>query len=139
MTYQRSHDNDWDNRLAPDEYDYVLVRGEHWEREVVYDPDRDGTPTALDGYTAIMQVRAADENDALILELTSAAGEILLDTDADGNAEDGTLTLTVVKATSEALTVGRYRYDLWVVNASSEPSCIQLGAFEIIPRVTVVP
>jgi hypothetical protein len=88
------------------------------------------TAMDLSGYTALMEVR--DSSDTLVLTLSTANSRIAL-----GGAE-GTITLTVDDADTEALDPGTYDYDLTLTSSGGTTTRLIEGVFTVKAAVTQV-
>ncbi len=83
---------------TPASYSLTVVRGATWEDDFTY-TNPDGSPFDLSGYQARMQVRTLagqfgmTEADTLMLELTTAGGNLVI-----GDPLDGVVSITVPAA-----------------------------------------
>jgi len=83
----------------------------------------------MQGYTALMQVRAATDT-AVIVELSTANGRAVI------TGSEGKITLTLTAAETAALTAGTYIYDLNLTAPDATVTKILQGAFVINESVT---
>ena len=110
------------------QYAFNAEQGATLARTILY-TDANDVATNLTGYTAAMQVRPTAASATVILELTTENTRITL-----GGAA-GTVDLLVDAATMEALTPGRYYYDLELYTGSTVIRLIE-GVFNIKAEVT---
>ena len=109
-------------------YNFAAEQGATLSRTILY-TDADEVETDLTGFTAAMQVRPTAASGTVILELTTENTRITL-----GGAA-GTVDLLVDAATMEALTPGKYYYDLELYNDSTVIRLIE-GTFTVKAEVT---
>jgi hypothetical protein len=83
----------------------------------------------MQGYTALMQVRAATDT-AVIVELSTANGRAVI------TGSEGKITLTLTAAETAALPAGVYIYDLNLTATDATVTKILQGAFVINESVT---
>lgn len=125
---------DYQLNLTPEQHDYVLQEGETWERSFYFPNEED--PVDLSTYTASMSVKK-DGLGSSLLDLTTANSRIVLNTDEDGNTDDGLVRLVVDDTTTAALTPSRRgKYTLLLINADGETTVARKGRFIIEPQVT---
>lgn len=114
---------------SADDYPVTCKQGSKFTRVFTYKPD--GTNAAnLTGYTARMQVRENLEASATVVDATTENGMIAL-----GGAA-GTITITIAHTVTAAFRVGTHRYDLELINPSSEPDRLFAGDFKVTREVT---
>lgn len=87
----------------------------------------DGTPTNLTGYTAAGQIR---KNFASVNP--TATFTITFNTDRS----DGLLTASLPRATTGAITAGRYVYDIELTSAGDKTTRLVEGIATVTPQVT---
>lgn len=87
-------------------------------------------PTDLAGYIARMQIREAVDSASVLLELTSTAGDIVLDNVLK------TITLTIDAVDTAALTFTAGVYDLEMVSPGGVVTRLLEGAVSVIGEVT---
>ena len=109
-------------------YNFLAEQGATLARTILY-TDADEVETDLTGFTAAMQVRPTAASATVILELTTENSRITL-----GGAA-GTVDLLVDAATTEALTPGKYFYDLELYTGSTVIRLIE-GTFTVKAEVT---
>lgn len=109
-------------------YNFLAEQGATLQRTILY-TDSNDVATDLTGYTAAMQVRPTAASATVILELTTENTRITL-----GGAA-GTLDLLVDAATMEAITPGKYFYDLELYTGSTVIRLIE-GSFTVKAEVT---
>lgn len=119
--------------MAAGTYDFVddaaIERGATLDRPLVW-KDGAGLPMVLTGYTARMQVRQSVSAPAILLELTTENGGIVI------TAATGTITLTQTPAQTAAYTWRRGVYDLELVSPLGAVTRLLQGDIESIPEVT---
>lgn len=109
-------------------YNFLAEQGATLTRTILY-TDANEVVTNLTGYTAAMQVRPTASSATVILELTTENTRITL-----GGAT-GTVDLLVDAATMEAITPGKYYYDLELYTGSTVIRLIE-GSFTVKAEVT---
>lgn len=111
-------------------YNIVADQGKTLVRRLRYGTKQGGVFTPLDnsGFSARMQVRKTIPSATVVLNLTTATGEIVL-----GGA-DGAIEVTVSAAVMEGLQ-GTYRYDLELVDGSIVYGVVR-GDLKVRPEVT---
>jgi len=109
-------------------YNFAAEQGATLARTILY-TDADEVETDLTGYTAAMQVRPTAASATVTLELTTENGRITL-----GGAA-GTVDILVSAATMEAITPGKYYYDLELYSGATVIRLIE-GTFTVKAEVT---
>lgn len=89
----------------------------------------DGTPWDLTGYSGRMQVRTSVGASTALLSLTTAAGDITLNS-------SGEFSVSVDADTMADILAGRHVYDFEVESAGGEVSRILEGKFTVKAEVT---
>lgn len=109
-------------------YNFAAEQGATLARTILY-TDADEVETDLTGFTAAMQVRPTAASATVILELTTENSRITL-----GGAA-GTIDIDVDASTMEAMTPGKYVYDLELYNDGVVIRLIE-GSFTVKAGVT---
>lgn len=116
------------SNALPAHHSFTIPQGTTWERVLEWQQP-DGTPVNLTGYTGRMQVR--DRQDQIVIELTTATGEITL----GGTA--GTVTLLLTDATTALLPTGiAMVYDLELESSGGEVTRLVQGNVGVDAEVT---
>lgn len=89
--------------------------------------DANDTAINLTGYSAAMDVRAADGS--LVVDV-GASGTLAL----GGTA--GTVTITVPAATTATLTAGNHHYDLYLTSSGGVVTRLLTGRADVVERIT---
>lgn len=123
-------------------YDIQVEQGADWSISLIWKDDT-GTPVNLTGYTARLQIRKAFKETSTKLDLTSAAGAIVL----GGSA--GTVMVNATAAQTSGISLdyqllfwkdGKQTqsmvYDLILTDSSSRVTRLLQGAAFIYPEVT---
>lgn len=105
--------------MEPTRYDIVVKKGEDWEQPITVE-DAD-----LTGATAAAQIRKRAGDETLTQAITC-----VIDADA------GTVTMSLTRAETAAITAGSYVYDLRLDIDGKRKFPIQ-GKFEVWESVTV--
>lgn len=117
--------------MAPKHYPYLdtdgnlgIRAGDDWGLVLTFD-DGAATPVLYDftDCSAVLQVYS--KKGVKLLEITSAAGQIIL-----GGAA-GTLEIKVTDTVTAALTAGIYEYGLKITDSDAEEHTWLAGAFEV--------
>lgn len=108
----------------------TILQGETFSRPLVWKAGAPAVPVDLTGCTARMQVRSTVDNDTVLLELTTGNGRIAL------GGVDGTITLQLTAAETQALTWRNAVYDLEVVHPGGQVRRLVEGAVKVKPEVT---
>lgn len=90
----------------------------------------DQTPIDLTGCTARMQVREEVESTAVLLELTTENGRIVLGSTA------GTVDLDVDPVTTAGITWGGGAWDLEIIHPGGDVTRLAQGSICVSPEVT---
>lgn len=114
----------------PFKYKIEIVQGATLRDTVTWKVGEPSAPVDLTGATARMQVRDKLSSPAVLLELTSDNGGIVL-----GGAA-GTVTLYMDDAATAAITWSAGVYDLEVVLAGGDVRRLLAGAAVVLPEVT---
>lgn len=109
--------------------DLVIEQGATFRRELIW-KDAEGAPINLIGYTARMQIRERVSATAILTELTTANGRIVL------TPAQGKLTLELSATLTDALTYPAAVYDLEVVAADGSITRLLQGNVLIEGSVT---
>jgi hypothetical protein len=115
-------------------YNIVCDQGKTLVRQLRYGTKQFGVFTPLDntGFLARMQVRKTIPSSAVVLDLSSVTGEIVL------GGVDGMIAITVDALAMEDL-IGTYRYDLELVDQSGPTDVVYgivRGEMRVRPEVT---
>jgi hypothetical protein len=105
--------------------DLAITRGDDYR--VVVSLATNGAPFNLTGYTAKAQIRPSTA--------TGATLTAEFDVTIDSPATDGTITLELGHAVTEALTSGGY-WDLQITDGTGWVSTVVSGAVTLVPDVT---
>jgi len=87
-------------------------------------------PSNLTGWIARMQIRERINDTTPIVDLTSGAGDIVI------NVTDARITVTVATAVTETLDFAQAVYDLELVDPSGEAVNIAMGKVSLVKNVT---
>lgn len=109
--------------------DSAIEQGADLSRKITWS-DSAGVPVNLTGYTARMQVRASVGASAVLMELTTENGGIVL----GGSA--GTIELVRTAAQTAAFTWRRGIYDLELLSPAGKVTRLLKGEVEVDPEVT---
>ena len=109
-------------------YNFLAEQGATLQRTILY-TDSNDVATDLTGYTAAMQVRPTAASATVLLTATTENGRITL-----GGAA-GTIDIEVDASTMEAMTPGKYVYDLELYNDGVVIRLIE-GSFTVKAEVT---
>lgn len=109
-------------------YNFAAEQGATLQRTILY-TDSNDVATDLTGYTAAMQVRPNAASATVLLTATTENGRITL-----GGAA-GTIDIDVDASTMEAMTPGKYVYDLELYNDGVVIRLIE-GSFTVKAEVT---
>lgn len=110
-------------------YDMLCEQGATFVRQFKW-TDENEVPIDLTGYSARMQVRTAVKASEVVVELTTANGQIVL------YPAEGKIELSMTATVTAALPDKRCVYDLEVVAPSGTVTRLLQGAFVISPEVT---
>lgn len=111
-------------------YDMIIEQGETWIQNV-YMKDGDDIPINITGYTARMQVKETLESVTSLVDLETGGSGITL----DGTA--GKITLRVESVVTESLPVGRFYYDLEIIDTTSAVTKLMRGRISVNKEVTI--
>jgi len=112
------------------EADIVIFQGATLNQTLFYEVGEPPTPVDLSGYSAKMHIRSKPESKALILELSTDNGRIVL------NEATGSIRLLVSASDTENLSVcDKAVYDLEITTGSITTRILQ-GNVIISPSVT---
>jgi hypothetical protein len=117
------------------DYDIEVVRGASLVVEVVYEQESDVTPGLYDpiplgtGWTGRMQVRARS-GATVIAEFSTANSRMTLN-------DEGLVQVKIGKTVSEALNLGKYRYDIRIDGPDDAAVYLLEGKFTVADRITV--
>ena len=109
-------------------YNILAEQGATLARTILY-TDADEVVTNLTGYTAAMQVRSSASSATVLLTATTENGRITL-----GGAA-GTIDLLVSASVMQAMTPGKYVYDLELYSGATVIRLIE-GSFTVKAEVT---
>ena len=109
-------------------YNFLAEQGATLQRTILY-TDSNDVATDLTGYTAAMQVRPTAASATVLLTATTENGRITL-----GGAA-GTIDIDVDASTMEAMTPGKYVYDLELYSGATVIRLIE-GSFTVKAEVT---
>ena len=112
-----------------DEYDIEIVNNCDWSLVVTW-TDSGGSPIDLSAHTAIMTIREHASSVATLLQLTSVAGEIVI------NGPLGQLAITAIEAQAATLVAGRAVYDLVIISGAGVVSRVLWGNVVVVEGVT---
>lgn len=104
-----------------------VKRGESFSHTLWVEED-DGEPRDLTGYTAKMQVRAA-ENSTVLLELSTTSGITI-------TPSTGKILISATKLQTIALDFDRARHDFLLISPGGISTYLFQGDFIVIPRYT---
>lgn len=108
----------------------TALQGETFDEAFAWKAGIPALPVDLTGCSARMQVRAELASPAVLIELTSANGRIVID------APNGGITLRLSAAETAALTFTRAVYDLEIVYADGRVRRLLEGSFKVKGEVT---
>jgi hypothetical protein len=114
------------------EADICIFQGATFNQTLFYETGEPSAPVNLAGYTAKMQIRSKPESKAVILELSTAAGNgrIIL------NESTGSIQLLISASDTASLSVcDKAVYDLELYNGAVTTRILQ-GNVIISPEVT---
>lgn len=111
--------------------DIVIVQGATFSLPLEYQ-DSTGTPIDLPNHTAQLQIRESVESDTVLLELTSVAGDIVV------NSPSGTITITIDPPITAGITWTTGVYDLKISNTLDSDDIMNLiyGDVSVRQQVT---
>jgi hypothetical protein len=110
-------------------YDFTIEQGATLAKTLIWN-DSTGSPVDLTGYTARMQVRQSVSSTTVLLELTSADGEIVI------TPSTGTIVLNFPAATTAAITWRHGKYDLELESSTGIVTRLIEGQIDVSPEVT---
>ena len=113
------------------QYNFEIKRGDTWVDPTIQWQDTDGDPIDLSSYTARLTVKDELDGDNTYVELTSGAGEIVLN-----GAGTGYITFLVSAATTAAWTWEEGEYDL-ELTLGSVVTTILRGRIRLVGDITV--
>lgn len=116
--------------MAPLKLSLTVYQGATFRRVITWSAGTPAVPVSLVGCTARMQVREKLDAPAVLLELTTENGRIVL----GGLA--GTVTLVLTAAETEALTWRSGVYDLEIEFPSGDVRRLLAGTVRVVPEVT---
>jgi tRNA A37 threonylcarbamoyltransferase TsaD len=112
------------------EADICIFQGATFNQTLFYETGEPSAPVNLAGYTAKMHIRSKPESKALILELSTTNGRIVL------NEATGSIRLTISASDTASLSVcDKAVYDLELYNGAVTTRILQ-GNVIISPEVT---
>ena len=110
--------------------DICIFQGATFNQTLFYETGEPSTPVNLAGYTAKMHIRSKPESKALILELSTTNGRIVL------NEATGSIRLFISDSDTASLSVcDKAVYDLELYNGGITTRILQ-GNVIISPEVT---
>jgi hypothetical protein len=113
--------------MAATRFNITIEQGATFKKRFIW-RDKNGRPFKLANWTAVMQIRPSVDSAAVVYELSSAAGTILL-----GN--NGIVELNIPSVDTESVTEGVYDLLLIAPDAVTEVRLIQ-GRVTVTPGVT---
>ena len=112
------------------EADICVFQGATFNQTLFYETGEPSAPVSLAGYTAKMHIRSKPESKALILELSTTNGRIVL------NEATGSIRLFILASDTAQLSVcDKAVYDLELYNGAVTTRILQ-GNVIISPEVT---
>ena len=114
-------------------YNTTIDQGADWFINFQY-KQPNGTPVNITGYTAALQMRTSPLAKTAVLTLTSAVGGGLTIT---GNS--GTIAAHATAAQTDAITNGKYSYDLEITSGAGIVTRLVQGTIEVSPQTTRTP
>jgi hypothetical protein len=97
--------------------------------KTLYLKNKEHTLLDLTGFSASMNVRAKVTDSEKIFNLSSSAGDLVID------IEDATITINIDASDTSAAIIGKHVYDLEISKDGIITRLIE-GTFEITPEVT---
>jgi hypothetical protein len=113
--------------MTPGSYHITAPQGATFR--LVFTVSIDGVPVDYSTYSARMQVRPSSNSSTKILDLSSTAGDIVLNS-------SGQISITASSADMSAATPGRHVYDIEVESFGGIVDRILEGKFIVTPEVT---
>lgn len=113
--------------MTPGRYNMVCPQGSTFNQVLTYSIDN--VAVDLTGYFARMKVKEKYSSSIAELDLTTENGSISL------GGEEGTITINVDAANTEALVAKEYVYDLELISGDIVTRLIE-GKFIVTPEVT---
>jgi hypothetical protein len=111
-------------------YNTTIDQGADWYINFTYEQPS-GTPVNITGYTAALQIRTSPLAKTTVLNLTSAVGGGITITGASG-----LLACRATAAQTNAITNGKYAYDIEITSPAGVVTRICQGTIEVSPQVT---
>lgn len=115
--------------MAAGTYHIICEQGATFTRELTWSDEND-QPINLTGYTARMQVRQSVKSTAVVLELTTTNGRVVL------YPASGKIVLSLTATETAALPAKSCVYDLELVSAGGVVTRLVEGSFTVRPEVT---
>lgn len=113
--------------MTPGKYNIIAPQGSTYR--LSFTISTDGVPWNLTSYSARMQVRPNTNSTTKILDLSSANGDITLNS-------SGVVSVTASADAMAAATPGRHVYDIELVSAGNVVDRVLEGRFAVTPEVT---
>lgn len=112
------------------EADICIFKGGTFNQTLIYETGEPSAPVNLAGFTAKMQIRSKPESKALILELSTTNGRIIL------NETTGSIRLLISADDTAALSIcDKAVYDLFLYNGTVKTPVLT-GNVIIVETVT---
>lgn len=118
--------------MAADTYDLTIDQGADWFwtiRWKVGPNQRSAVAKNTTGYSARMQVRRKHTDTAVVLNLTSASGGIIV-------GADGTFQVRATAVQTSAMPPGKSVYDFEAVAPDGVVTKLARGQINVVPEVT---
>lgn len=109
-------------------YNTTIDQGADWYITFVYE-NPDGTPVNVTDYTAALQVRTSPLAKTAVLTLTSESGITI-------TPLTGTFACHATNEQTNAITNGKYAYDLEITSPYNIVTRLVQGTIEVSPQVT---
>ena len=113
----------------PGDYDFTIYQGATFSRQLTWKDESD-TEVDLTGYTARLHIRESVDAESAFITLTTENGGIAL-----GGAA-GTITLSIIAASTAALTQTSGVYDLELISGGGLVTRLMQGEILISKEVT---
>lgn len=114
---------------APTAYELTIFKGATFRQSLVWQ-DSDGVPVDLTGYSARMQVRKTINTEAVVVELSTFNGSILL------QSATGAIEMHLSAAQTSVLIGKTGVYDLEMESADGTVTRLLYGDVTLSPEVT---
>ena len=113
--------------MIPGKYNIVCPQGSTFQQQLTYKID--DAVVDLSGYQAKMQVREKHTSKIALVDISSAAGDIVV-------GSEGTIDITISSTVTEGIIAKDYLYDLELISPSNIVYRIIEGTFKVTPEVT---